>query len=39
MPEYIYSENDVKKMWQRSYYEQISVAQAKCLEVIVKTKV
>lgn len=37
MPEYIYSENDVRKMWQRSYSEQIGVAQAKCLEAIVRT--
>lgn len=37
MSEYIYSENDVRKMWQRSYSEQIGVAQAKCLEAIVRT--
>ena len=37
MPEYIYSENDVRKMWQRSYSEQIGVAQAKCIEAIVRT--
>ena len=38
MPEYIYSENDVRKMWQRSYGEQIGVAQAKCIEAIVRTE-
>lgn len=38
MPEYMYSENDVRKMWQRSYGEQIGVAQAKCIEVIMKTE-
>lgn len=34
----MYSENDVRKMWQRSYGEQIGVAQAKCIEVIMKTE-
>lgn len=38
MSEYIYSEDDVRKMWQRSYCEQIGVAQAKCIEAIVRTK-
>lgn len=37
MSEYIYSEDDVKRMWKRSYEEQISIAQAKSLEAIVRT--
>jgi len=35
---YIYSENDVRKMWKRSYGEQIGVAQAKCVEAISRTE-
>lgn len=35
---YIYSENDVRKMWQRSYGEQLGVAQAKCIEAITRTE-
>ena len=38
MNEYLYSEDDVRKMWKRPYTEQISIAQAKCLEAIVRTK-
>ena len=37
MIDYLYSENDVRKMWERSYSEQIGVSQAKCLEAIVRT--
>lgn len=35
---YIYSENDVRKMWQRSYGEQVGIAQEKCIEAITRTK-
>lgn len=34
---YIYTEKEVRMMWQRSKPEQIQVAQAKCLEAIVRT--
>lgn len=37
MGEYLYTEADVRKMWQRTYGEQIGVAQAKALEAIVRT--
>lgn len=37
MNDYLYSEEDVKRMWERSYEEQVSIAQAKCLEAIVRT--
>ena len=37
MADYLYSEADVRKMWKRSYEEQIGVAQAKCMEAIVRT--
>ena len=34
---YIYTEKEVRMMWQRSKPEQIQIAQAKCLEAIVRT--
>lgn len=37
MIDYLYSENDVRKLWERPYSEQIGAAQAKCLEAIVRT--
>lgn len=37
MAEYIYTEEDVKRMWKRTYSEQIGIAQAKCLEAITRT--
>lgn len=35
---YIYTEKEVRKMWERSKPEQAQIAQAKCLEAIVRTK-
>ena len=32
---YIYTEKEVRKMWERTKVEQIQIAQAKCLEAIV----
>ncbi len=37
MSDYIYSEEEVREMWARSYEDQISIAQAKALEAIVRT--
>lgn len=34
---YIYTEKEVRKMWERTKSEQIQTAQAKCLEAIVRT--
>lgn len=38
MSEYLYTEAEVRKMWERTYEEQIGVAQAKAIEAIVRTK-
>ena len=35
--EYMYSEKEVREMWKRSKTEQVQIAQAKCLEAIVRT--
>lgn len=37
MSDYLYTEAEVRKMWLRSYEEQIGIAQAKALEAIVRT--
>lgn len=37
MSEYIYTESQVREMWKRTKEEQVSIAQAKCLEAIVRT--
>lgn len=36
--EYIYTEKQVREMWNRSKSEQLSIAQAKCFEAISRTK-
>jgi 3'-phosphoadenosine 5'-phosphosulfate sulfotransferase (PAPS reductase)/FAD synthetase len=38
MTEYIYTETEVREMWKRPKEEQYSIAQAKCIEAIVRTK-
>lgn len=35
--DFLYSEEQVKEMWKRSYGEQLGVAQAKCCEAISRT--
>ena len=35
--EYIYTEAEVRKMWERTKSEQYGIAQAKCIEAITKT--
>lgn len=37
-PNFIYTENQVREMWKRSYSEQIGIAQAKCIEAITRTE-
>lgn len=36
MTDYLYTENQVREMWKRSYGTQIGIAQAKCFEAIVR---
>lgn len=36
MTDYLYTENQVREMWKRSYGVQIGIAQAKCFEAIVR---
>lgn len=38
LSEYVYTETQVREMWKRSKEEQVQIAQAKCLEAIVKTE-
>ena len=37
MTEYLYSEKEVREMWKRTKAEQVQIAQAKCIEAIVRT--